>query len=176
MTTRALFLKSLATLSLALLIGVCLLGNASADDSHWSFDSAVSLPTPEDDGVPEETYAARVEWQTQVLKRLQEANVEPVRCDTADPCKGGNIILSFAVGSDGRIFDQTFIRSSGSAGRDTAALATLNRVMPLPAPPLFDDEDEAVLDVVIRRKKPDEASLLPEHSNINPSLLRPHRY
>jgi TonB family protein len=155
MTTRVPFFNSFAALTVALLMAVCLADNAHAAESQWSIDTAFSLPTPEEDGVSAEIYEARVEWQTQVLKRLQETNVEPMRCDSADPCEGGNIILSFAVGSDGRIFDQTFIRSSGSAGRDTAALATLTRITPLPAPPLFDDEDEAVLEVVIRREKSD---------------------
>jgi TonB family protein len=168
-------------LALAILCVTGLAGAARAADDHWAVeDEGYNLPPRDEiagDAEKLKIYEARIKWQANVLKRLKANTVQPSTCDTADPCGGGDIIMSFAVDPEGRIFDQQLVRSSHSPARDTAALATLNRVNPLPAPPLFEDEDSAVLEVQVQRvKKPDGPALLPEHSNVNPSLLRPQRW
>jgi len=164
---------------LALFLAAGLTAAAHADDleDRWSLDKATDLSSPDDDAAyaaEADTYKARLKWQDKVVARLQTGNVPPAGCDRLDPCGGGKIILSFSVDPDGRIFDQTFVRSSKSPARDTAALATLNRVDPLPAPPLLDGEDEAVLGVIVDRRKPSDPILVPETIYVRPRALRPH--
>jgi hypothetical protein len=171
-------LPRFAALTVMLLLLVGLPGRALAgDEDIWSLED-VYAPTAPDAGAAEvDAYKARLKWQALVLRRLQTSSVAPYGCDTADPCGGDDIILSFSVDAEGRLFDQNFIHSSRSDARDTAALATLNHVNPLPAPPLLAGEEDVTFEATIKRvKKPDGPALLPEHSNVNPSLLRPQRW
>jgi len=73
------------------------------------------------------------EWQSQVLRQLDQRKVYPR--DARQRGEAGSVLISFSVDGSGRISGIGVARSSGFPSLDQAAVDTARQASPLPAPP-----------------------------------------
>lgn len=73
------------------------------------------------------------QWQSQVLRRLDQRKVYPRAA--RDRGESGAVVISFAVDAGGRVTSVGVARSSGFSTLDQAAIETARRASPLPRPP-----------------------------------------
>ncbi|MGH6817612.1 MAG: energy transducer TonB family protein [Methylovirgula sp.] len=84
-----------------------------------------AAPTPGFNGEAAES------WRSEIVERISSVKEYP---EAARPASG-TAVVAFSVDRSGRITSARLVRSSGSAMLDEAAVATVRRADPVPAPP-----------------------------------------